>query len=67
MQVDDDAAANHIAVRSPVKEVTLNSDSLVDGVVIADLPGGGDTADEIRMPLRKETTSPLFMAARLET
>ena len=47
MQADDAAAANHIAVRSPVKEVTLNTDSLVDGVAIADLPGGGDTADEM--------------------
>ena len=42
MQADDAAAANHIAFRSSVKGIELNTDSLVTGLVIADLPGDAD-------------------------
>ena len=42
MQAGDAAAKNHIAVRSSIKDVKINTDSLVDGIVVADLPGGDD-------------------------
>ena len=48
MQNSDAAALNHIAVRSPVKGVELNADSLVDGVAIATLPGGADDMNAFR-------------------
>ena len=48
MQAGDAAAKNHIAVRSSIKGVTINTDSLVDGIVVADMPGGDDNPNGFR-------------------
>ena len=48
MQGTDAAAKNHIAVRSSIKDVKINTDSLVDGIVVADLPGDADNPNDFR-------------------
>ena len=48
MQGGDAAAKNHIAVRSSIKDVKINTDSLVDGIVVADLPGGDDNLNAFK-------------------
>ena len=48
MQHDDAAAKNHIAVRSSIKDVKPNYDSLVDGIIVADLPGDADNPNKFR-------------------
>ena len=48
MQSSDAAAKNHIAIRSSIKDVKPNYDSLVDGIIVADLPGDGDKPNAFR-------------------
>ena len=48
MQNTNAADFNHVAVRSPVKDVTLNADAFVDGVAIVNLPGDADNPNAFR-------------------